>query len=364
MATQDGRETTMAQDAAHNLAEHRMRRSGADALDLSTGLNPYGPPLAVLDALRSLSAADVALPPRPAAHRLEAAYARVLGVDPAELVAGRGPSEFLWALGRIVPHADVAVPLPAWGEVLQVFPGRGFSRYPGEQLPSVDQVDEALDQAALVVISNPQMPSGVTLDRDGLLAAARSHPASTLVVDESAIEFLPDPTAASLVGTDADNVVVLRSTAEFYGIAAARTGVAWSRDPQLLRSLFGRREALPLSGLDVIVAEAALGSDAWADDARHHLAADAAWLDEVLRPLGGRLVNGSGLPYRCILSDTAGAWADTLAAAGVIVRALGPDQGVHPGALGLFAPLEADRSVLATAFGAAHTLTPVFSEAG
>lgn len=353
----------MAQDTAHNLAEHRMRRSGADALDLATGLNRYGPPLAVLDALRSLSAADVALPPCDAARRLEAAYAELLGVEPSELVAGRSPAEFLWTLGRMVPHGVVAVPLPAWGEVLGVFPGRGFSRYPGEQLSSVAQVDEALDKAALVVISNPQMPSGASLDRDGLIDAALRHPASTLVVDESAIEFVPDPTAASLVGTEADNVVVLRSTAAFYGTAATRTGVAWSRDP-LLRSLFGHREALPLSGIDVAVAEAALASAAWAADARHHLAADAAWLDQVVRPLGGRVVDGSGLPYRCIFSDNADEWAANLAAAGIIVRALGPRHGVHPGAIGLFAPLETERSVLATALGATHAISPVLSEAG
>ena len=354
----------MANDAALNLAEHRLRRSETDSIDLATGLNRYGPPQAVLDALRSLSAADVALPPSHAAERLEAAYATVLGVDPSQLIAGRGPSEFLWDLARIVPHHSVAVPLPAWGEVLEVFPGRGFSRYPGEQLPSVEQVDEALDAAELVLISNPQMPSGIILDRDGLLEAARRHPASTLVVDESAIDFLPDPSSVTLVGTDADNVIVLRSSAEFYGIAAARTGVAWSRDDRLLRSLFGHREALPLSGLDVVVAEAALASTAWADDARRRLAADAAWLEQILRPLGGRLVAGAELPYRCIFSDIAGEWATTLATAGILVRALGPGHGVHPGALGFFAPLESERSVLATAFGAMHASPPVLSEAG
>src|SRR5436305_14986388 len=144
---------TVAEEGTANLAERRLRRSGADRLDLASGLNPYGPPPAVLDALRSLSADDVALPPDHAAERLETAYAAVLGVDRSKLIAGRGPSEFLWDLGRLVPHHSVAVPLPAWGEVLDVFPGRGFSRYPGEQLPSAEQVDEAMDAAELVVIS-------------------------------------------------------------------------------------------------------------------------------------------------------------------------------------------------------------------
>lgn len=354
----------MGQDVTPNLAEHRLRRSETAPLDLAGGLNPYGPPEAVLDALRSLSADDVALPPSHAAERLEAAYARVLGVDASELIAGRGPSEFLWDLGRLVPHHSVAVPVPASGEVLEVFPSRGFSRYPGEQLPSVEQVDEALDAAELVIISNPQLPTGITLDRDGLLAAARRHPASTLVVDESAIDFLPDPRRVTLVGTSEENVIVLRSSAEFYGTSAARTGVAWSRDSHLLRELFGHREALPLSGLDVVVAEAALASTEWADDARRRLAADGAWLAAILRPLGGRLVEGAHLPYRCLLSDTAADWAAALGQAGITVRALGPAQGLHPGALGIFAPRESERAELAAALSALTTAPPVFSEAG
>lgn len=346
------------------MAEHRLRRSGTATLDLATGLNPYGPPEAVLDALRSLSADDVALPPSHAAERLEAAYARVLGVEASELIAGRGPSEFLWDLSRLVPHHSVAVPLPAWGEVLDVFPSRGFSRYPGEQLPSAEQVDEALDAAELVIISNPHLATGITLGRDALVEAARRHPASTLVVDESAIDFLPDPSMATLVGTAEENIIVLRSSAEFYGTSAARTGVAWSRDPHLLRELFGHREALPLSGLDVVVAEAALASTAWAADARRRLAADGAWLTAILRPLGGRLVEGSHLPYRCILSDTATVWASALGAAGITIRALGPAQGVHPGAVGIFAPPESERDILAAALSSVHTAPPAFSEAG
>ncbi len=46
------------------------------------------------------------------------------------------------------------------------------------------------------------------------------------------------------------------------------------------------------------------------------------------------------------------------------VRVFGPRHGVHPGALGLFAPLETERTVLAAALGATHARTPVFSEAG
>jgi histidinol-phosphate/aromatic aminotransferase/cobyric acid decarboxylase-like protein len=352
----------MAQQAPA-LAEHRRRRASAVSLDLATGVNRYGPPPAVVEALRAFGAEDVATPPADAAERLEAAYAGLLGVDAGELIAGRGPAAFLRDLGRVVPRHSVAVPRPAQGPVLDAFPGRGFTRYPGEQLPSVDQVDAALDHAELVVISNPHMPAGITLDRDALADTARRHPASTLIVDESAIDFLPDPPAATLVGTDADNVVVLRTGADFYGIPATRTGVAWTRDP-LLRSLLASPDSL--SGLDVAVTEAALAAGDWTADIRRRLAADAGWFNGVLPILGGRPVKGAGprLPYSCILSDTAAADAATLAAAGIAVRVFGPGHGVYPGALGLFAPLETERTVLAAALGATHAGAPVLSEAG
>jgi histidinol-phosphate aminotransferase len=354
----------MADDGTHDLAEHRLRRSDAAVVDLADGQNPYGPPPAVIDALHALTADDVGLPPRDAADRLATAYAEVLGVDSSQLLAGRGPAEFLRLLGRLVPHQSVAVPLPAWGEVLDVFPSRGFSRFPGEQQPSIEQLDEALDTASLVVISNPSLATGVILERTALEDAARRHPAATLVVDETAVDFLLDPAAVSLVGTDADNVVVLRSTAEFYGTAAARTGVAWSADPQLLRSLFGHREALPISGLDVVVAEAALADAGWADDVRRHLAADIAWLDAILPALGGRQLADARLPYRYVVTDSAVEWATRLASAGISVRTLGPGHGVHPGALWISSPRETERPVVASVLGAPHAVSPAFSEAG
>lgn len=42
------------------------------------------------------------------------------------MIAGRGVSEFIWAMGRELDHANAYVPLPAYTDYLKVFPGRGF----------------------------------------------------------------------------------------------------------------------------------------------------------------------------------------------------------------------------------------------
>ena len=233
------------------------RMTGGVHIDLSTCVNFYGPPPAVLQRLRGgIEPADLQIHPYAAAERMEALYARHLGVPADQLVAGRGTTEFIWALSREVRHESVAVPLPAYTDYLKAFPGRGF---PGEQIPCIEHIDAALAASALVIISNPHNPSGVALAPADLIAAAERHPATTFVVDESYVDFLLDPGAATVVGADLDNLVVLRSPSKFWGIAATRVGVAWCRDRERLTALLGQRETWPISGIDVTVAEAAMG---------------------------------------------------------------------------------------------------------
>ena len=137
------------------------------------------------------------------------------------------------------------MPLPGYTDYLKAFPGRGFA---GDLVPSIEHVDAALGAASLVIVSNPHNPTGVALDPGELVAAARRHPLATFVVDESYVDFVPDPGAASVVGADVDNLVVLRSPSKFWGIAATRVGVAWCADRERLEHLLGRRETWPISG--------------------------------------------------------------------------------------------------------------------
>ena len=317
-------------------------------IDLSTCVNFYGPPPAVLELLRGgVHARDLQIHPYAAAERMEATYGHHLGVPASQLVAGRGTTEFIWALSRQVPHERVAVPLPAYTDYLKAFPGRGFA---GEQIPSVDHVEAALTAASFVIVSNPHNPSGVTLDPGALVAVARRHPAKLLVVDESYVDFVPDPSGATVVGADVDNIVVLRSPSKFWGIAATRVGVAWCADPARLRSLLGRRETWPISGLDVAVAQAAMDSVAWAARSRRELAGDAAWLTDVLRDLLGTLVERDvGVHYRCLITEHAGDIAARMAAHGVGARALGRAHGADPGMLRVLAPLPCQRDIVARA---------------
>ena len=340
------------------------RRAAAGIrLDLSTCVNRYGPPQAAMAALQALAPVDLLIHPYEAARQVEHAYAALLGVEAGELVAGRGTTEFIWALARNVAHDRVAVPLPAYTDYLRAFPGRGFAGSRPAVVPTLRLMDEAMRAAGaagtagaaggLVILSNPHNPTGVVLDPEGLLEVAARHPHCTLVVDESYVDFLLHPDASTVIGSNAANVVALRSPSKFYGIAATRAGVAWSPNQGLLTALLGSRETWPVSGLDAAVAVAALESTAWAERSRRQLADDGCWHGERLAAAGLDVVeDGVHVHYRCVVTDEADALAARFARHGLGVRPLSAAHGVDPGAVRILAPRRTERPWVAHSIAA------------
>ncbi|HEX8159404.1 MAG TPA: aminotransferase class I/II-fold pyridoxal phosphate-dependent enzyme [Solirubrobacteraceae bacterium] len=322
-------------------------------MDLSTCVNRYGPAPAALEALHAIGPQDILLHPYDAQRRLKEVYEWAADVDADDLLAGRGASEFIWSMGREVDHDDVLIPLPGYTDYLKAFPGRGYS-LDGEQMPSLQQLDAALGIGRVVIVSNPHNPTGVLLDRDALVALAAAHPDSTLVVDESYINFASDPASRSVIGCEQPNIVVLRSTSKFYGIAACRAGVAWCRDHGRTSALFGRQENWGLSGVDVTVACAAVrhGWD-WADDTRSRMHDDNRWLADILEYVPGLDVRANAnVHFQYAFCDRSQRVAEILREHAIGVRVLSKAHGVVPDALRIVAPRADERERFAAAIDA------------
>jgi histidinol-phosphate/aromatic aminotransferase/cobyric acid decarboxylase-like protein len=319
------------------------------SMDLSTCVNRYGPAPAAITALHAIEPADILLHPYEAAPQLIELYRDATGVLDGVMIAGRGASEFIWAMCRELDHTSVQVPMPAYTDYLKAFPGRGFNPT-GERIPSLEQIDTALNAAGVVIISNPHNPTGAHLDPGGLVAVAAAHPAATLVVDESYIDFTPDPAGWSVIGCEVPNIVVLRSTTKFYGIAATRTGIAWGAESEPLTCLFGQQENWGLSGVDVRVACAAMQSIDWCDHTRALMHADNAWLAEILSNVPGLDLHANkNVHFQFAFCERSHDVADVFRRHGIGVRVLGAAHGVRPDALRIVAPRHDERARFAEA---------------
>jgi histidinol-phosphate/aromatic aminotransferase/cobyric acid decarboxylase-like protein len=146
------------------------------------------------------------------------------------------------------------------------------------------------------------------------------------------------------------NIVVLRSTTKFYGIAATRTGIAWCAESEPLTRLFGQQENWGLSGIDVRVACAAVHSLDWSDHSRAQMHADNAWLAEMLSNVPGLdLHTNRNVHFQFAFCERSHEVAEVVRQHGIGVRVLGAAHGVRPDALRIVAPRHDERERFADA---------------
>jgi histidinol-phosphate aminotransferase len=317
---------------------------GQIGLDLSICTNRLGPPPSAVAALQELLTerpGDLVpppyerdAPPYTAEKMYLQAFADRLGTSVDEMLPGRGVTEFLHILARVLRGRDVAVITPDYTETCRLF---SYAHFAGPPDPAKDtaglrleRVRTALRDHQVVILSNPSNPLGHYLPAGHLLQAAREHPASLLVLDEEYIEF--QGAGLSMAGADVDNVVILQSTGKTFGITGTRAGVLWTRNRPLYELVRAELISWPLSLLDITLATAALRDEAWLTTARAAVKADAQLMHELLTARFGQQVQDAAIHFRFVHLSAPGNVFEQLARHGVAVRLF---QGTTHGVSGI-----------------------------
>ena len=274
-------------------------------LDLSTGINPQGymPPAIPPEAWSRLPQDE---------DDLVQAAASCYGTSDVLPVAGSQAA--IQALPRLRVSCRVGVLHPGYAEHAHAWRNAGHE----VMALAVDEIDARLDELAVLVVMNPNNPTGATFTTAQLCGwhqrlAARG---GWLVVDEAFIE-------AAQLGSMAqarmpEGLVVLRSLGKFFGLAGARVGfvLAHASLRNALRELLGPW-ALP--GPSRYVAQAALRDHAWQAATRVRLLRDGARLAQLLRAAGLPPAGGCGL-FQWVKTECAEALHQGLAQRGIFTR--------------------------------------------
>jgi histidinol-phosphate/aromatic aminotransferase/cobyric acid decarboxylase-like protein len=218
-----------------------------DILDFAFIRNMYFPPPALIselrlnlpDLLQSYGSRQDVLD-----HKL--AWALQWPVDLVHVVAGASQSyPWLrsWFRGR-----KVLIPEPTFGEYPRMFPDAARYRdRPGISWPDFYRVASDTD---VVVFVNPNNPTGTLLGTDQICDFARRHPAKTVVVDESFIDFSDEASIAlRLTEGDLDNVLVVKSLSKSLGVPGIRLGALLTNDPEMAARIRGE---LPIWNLSSV----------------------------------------------------------------------------------------------------------------
>lgn len=312
-------------------------RTVPGAIKLASNEVPYGPLPGVVEAI-TRAAMDTHRYPDMGVIALRDKLAERYGVDPRRVATGCGSVAMAEHLARVAclgPHDEI------------VYSWRSFEAYPiiaattgarSVRVPNLPghghdlgaMADAITDRTRLVLVCNPNNPTGTALREAELDAFLDAVPSGTLVVlDEAYREFVTDPTVPDGIARYADrpNVVVLRTLSKAWGLAGLRVGfvVAAPEVADAVRKVItpfstsSLAQAAALAALDA-AQEVARRASLVVDERERLLTALRQWLPEVPRsqanfvwlPLGGRSVD----------------FAATCEAHGVIVRPF-PGDGVR-----------------------------------
>lgn len=211
--------------------------------------------------------------PQPAA--LRQALATLYGVEPTQLLIGRGSDEAIELLVRALcrPGRDAVLIAPPVFGMYAV-----SARLQGAPLIELALTEDETgfrcdleavaerainDGAKLVFLCSPANPTGQALTTQDIVAlAARLQGHALLVVDEAYAEYSSEPSVAGLVGT-IGNLAVLRTLSKAHALAAARIGVVIAA-PELISVLRNCQAPYPVPTPCVELAMAALRPEALA----------------------------------------------------------------------------------------------------
>jgi len=280
-----------------NGSQYQREPELGDGLRLHLNENTGGCSPKVLEALRALSPMDVAI--YPDYGRINEACAGHLGVDPSRLLLTNGLDEGILAAaiaylqrdpgtaaGAGAPEGLIAEPcFGMYADCIEAVGGRIVRVAPPADLAfPLDAVLAAITPRTRVIyLTSPGNPTGLLVPAAAVLALARALPDGLVFVDEAYADFTEAHFLGELRG--APNVVVGRTFAKAYGLAALRIGAVVGDEAVIARL----RRSLPPYSINVAAAvalEAALGDQAHLDAYRAQVRASKARVYAVCDRLG------------------------------------------------------------------------------
>jgi histidinol-phosphate aminotransferase len=285
--------------AVQRMRPYHPPLEGRDGLRLDFNENTAGCSPRVLEALRGLSADDLAQYPRYRAAETEIAAHFGLPAEAVLMTNGVDDAIALTLATFADPGDAVLVIEPTFAmyrfyaeraglEVRALAyrdSGGGLER---EFTLDVDELAAALrgpGAPRMVMLANPNNPTGSWLAPEAVRTLAEAHPGVLFFVDEAYADFAPAPEGVLGDVERLPNLIVARTFSKAHGLAALRLGLLAA--PAGLMPFLRRAQApYNVNALALVCARAALGDRGWLANYRREALAGRAELGAALTRLG------------------------------------------------------------------------------
>lgn len=262
---------------------------------LNTNENPYPPSPRVVEAIERAARGPLNKYPDPLSTAFRRAVGKLFDIDPEWVLPANGSDENLTILLRtfVDPGELVSFPYPSYilYETLADLQGADHSRLQLRTDWSWDVVaaQETIDRSKLVIIPNPNSPSGNRWDDETICSLI--PPRGLLVLDEAYGDFADEPHQMELLKGDfSRQLIVTRTFSKSYSLAGVRLGFAVAH-PDHIMAMRKVKDSYNCDALALAAGTAAIEDQQWMLDNTARIRATRARLTEQLRRLGFSVVD-------------------------------------------------------------------------
>jgi len=252
-------------------------------IDFSGNVNPLGPPEPALKAIVDEVSA-VARYPDVLYRTLRVGIGRYTGADAEYVIPGNGSTELISGYIRLAAPETAVVVSPAYSEyersialaggdikLFELEPENGFR-------VDVDKLISFAHNADLLVICNPNNPTGAAVTTMQLEHMLSELPNTKVMVDETYAEFTDMPILSAGLVNRYPNLFTVRGTSKFFAVPGLRLGYALCGCEQTRRRILAEKDPWSVNILSVLAGEAIFsGSDRMADYMRRTREMTADW---------------------------------------------------------------------------------------
>ncbi len=230
---------------------------GVGYIKLNTNENPYPPSPGIIKALHEAAGEDLRLYPAPTADALRKKAAETYETAVGNVMVGNGSDELLTiAVRAFVGEGErIAYPSPSYVlyPTLSEIQGAEVEEVPFP--PDYSLPDALLEtDARLILLSNPNSPSGTFIPVDRIKELASRVPGIVLI-DEAYVDFADD-NCLRLVDEHA-NIIVTRSFSKSFSLAGMRIGLAFAQF-EIIDGMMKVKDSYNAGRLSIVAGEAAL----------------------------------------------------------------------------------------------------------
>ena len=263
-------------------------------IKLNTNESPYPPAPSVVAAMTGEQVELLRLYSDPTAKALKEKLAALYGVDYENVFVSNGSDEVLNFAFMAFGGKGVAFPDISYGfyEVYGDLYGIQYEKIPLKADFSVDYRDYC-GKGEMVVIANPNAPTGMTVSVDQIEAIVRSNPDSLVLIDEAYVDFGGE-SCLPLIKTY-DNLLVTRTFSKSRCLAGGRLGYAFA-SPAIIADLEKIKfstNPYNINRLTLLLGEATVDAESYYQEKCGQIIKIRGWTTEKLKELGFEVLPSS-----------------------------------------------------------------------